>query len=300
MIVSRYAGHPLIEDVVVDLVENPRRTITRRDIGHLGEVGDTLLRWGALQPGETLTSVACSSCGDDHIVDLEFDRAVEQWRYYCGSVGFVPVHRDEVVTYRFDLSWLTAQLGQLLGIRRLEQACLIDDVIWRLGTARLDQRFWTAILVRDVHLHLDAILHRLQLTGRGNPGLVLVSGKNVPQRVVLPNDYRWLPLRQLPNAETGQLEVHEAAIRDPLCFRKRRQGGKAKPGRPGVAEHVLPELRRRAAAGEMHGTLAAEARHLSAWLAQSPRSISCEPRSMETAIRGAYWELKVNPQRNMK
>ena len=89
---------PLIEQLVVQLVEHSARTITRRQLDKLGEAGATLLRCGALQESETLTSIACDQCGDDHFVELDFDPATRQWRYYCSSVGFVPVYADDLVT----------------------------------------------------------------------------------------------------------------------------------------------------------------------------------------------------------
>ena len=64
---------PLVEDLLVDIVEHPARSITRRQLLRWGEAGATLLRWGALKEGETLTSVACTACDDDHFVDLDFD-----------------------------------------------------------------------------------------------------------------------------------------------------------------------------------------------------------------------------------
>ena len=103
---------PLIEDVVADLVENPNRIITRRELDGLGDIGATLSRWGALRPGETLTSIACTSCGDDHFVELDFDPATQMWRYYCGSVGRVAVASDDLVTFGFDLGWLADRLAE--------------------------------------------------------------------------------------------------------------------------------------------------------------------------------------------
>lgn len=274
--------------------------ITRRDLDRWGEAGATLLRWGAVRQGVTLTSIICDACGDDHFVELEFDGPTAAWRYYCGSVGFVSVGLEALVTYGNDLDWLIRRLFELLSIQRPENTSLIDGVMWRLGVARLGTRFWTAVLVRDVDRHLDRILEQLQRAGRNHPGLLISSSHALPSKVSLPNDYRWLPLRQLLGAEGGQLQVREAAIEDALTARRSRKSPKAKPGRPGAAELLLPELRRRAASGEMLDRVSAEARHLSSWLAQSQKSVRREPGSVENIIGEAFRELKANQPRSMK
>lgn len=193
-----------------------------------------------------------------------------------------------------------SRLTELLSIHRLEMTRLIDGVMWRLGTARLDTRFWTAILVRDVDRNLNAILEQVQFAGRGHPSLLLSSTGSVPSRVVLPNSYRWLSLRQLLHAECGELAVHESVIVDALRVRKPRGEARRNAGRPGVAEQLLAELRRRAKAGTMKATLAEEARHLAVWVGQSPRSSPRSPGRVETVIRGTYNELKAKRPRPTK
>ena len=225
----------LVEDLIVELVEHPTRTITRRDLRRWGEAGATLLRWGALKDGETLTSLVCEACDDHHIVELEYDPVAGTWRHYCGSAGFVTVDADDLVTYALDQDWLMSRLAELLAIHRLEPACLIDGVMWRLGTARLGTRFWTAVLVRDVERHLNAILEQVQLAGREHPSLLLSSSPATPGRIVLPNDYRWLPLRQLLHADDGELAVRKKVLMDALRVR-RPEEPRGKAGRPGVQE----------------------------------------------------------------
>ncbi|MFO1036174.1 MAG: hypothetical protein U1E45_04950 [Geminicoccaceae bacterium] len=295
-----FSLEPLIEDLLVDLVERPARSFTRRDLLRLGSAGAALLRWGALHQRETSASFFCDQCGDDHDVAPVFDSATSTWRYYCGSVGFVRIQEDDFVTYSFDRQWLTTRLVKLLSIQRPECVSLIDDVMWRLGTGRLDATFWTAILVRDVDRHLDNILDRLKRAGRGHPGLLLSSSDMVPRLVTLPNDYRWLPLQQLLCLEHDALGVRETAIRDALGYRKQRDGGRGKAGRPGAATLVLREFHRRAEANEVLGTVAEEARHLASWLGQNPRSISRSSGSIENIIRTVFKELKENTPRATK
>lgn len=281
-----------VEDLIVDLVEHPDRAITRRELARWGEAGTTLLNWGALGPGATLTSIACSACDEDHIVDLEFDATAGTWRYYCTWAGYVEADADELVTYAFDQDWLTSRLAELLSIRQLMSTTLIDGVMWRLGTARLGTRFWTAILVRDVDRHLNAIDEQVRLLGRGHPGLLLSSTTNVPTSP-RPNDCRWLPLRQLLDAEGNRLAVHETAIVDALRVRK-RDGPVGKAGRPSAQDDIIGELKRRAEAGVVLGILAEEARTLADWSSKrtsQPRS----PRTVENIIRSTFKNLKPRP-----
>ena len=120
---------PLVEDLIVDLVERPGRLVTRRQVYRWGDAGATLLHWGALRVGETRTCIACEACDDDHFVDLDFDSATGAWCYYCGLAGRVTVAEDDLVTYAFDRDW--SRLAELLSIHRLEMTSLIDGVMWR-------------------------------------------------------------------------------------------------------------------------------------------------------------------------
>jgi len=283
---------PLIEQLIVDLVEHRGRLVTGREVGRWGKAGVTLRDWGALKGGATLTSIACAACDDDHLVDLEYDSTAGTWYHYCTWAGIVTVARDDLVTYVLDWDWLVSQLAELLSIQRLEMARLIDGVMWRLGTARLGTRFWTAVLVRDVERNLDAILEQLQRAGRVHPGLLLSSSPTTFSRVALPNDYRWLSLRQLLHADEDELAVRETALMDALRIRQ-WNGPRRKAGRPGVQEMLLAELRRRAECGEILESVTAEAEYLVDWLRQSPRSTRRSQGRVETVIRDAFRNLKL-------
>ena len=97
---------------------------------------------------------------------------------------------DDLITFRLDLNWFFDRLAGLLRIGRPDRACLVDGVMWRLGVARADLRFWTAMVARDVVTHLDGVIEQLQRAGRDHGGLVLTSSADVPFRVPLPNGYR--------------------------------------------------------------------------------------------------------------
>jgi hypothetical protein len=282
------SGEP-VEDVIVRLFDCPDRVLARRQLRDLGEAGDLLLRWGAMLPGETLTSIACRSCGDDHPVDLEFDAMSSTWRHYCGAVGFVAIDNEDLVTFRLHLDWLFVRLGELLQLRRPDRACLVDGVMWRLGVARADQRFWTAVLARDVVDHLDPILEQLQRAGGDHGGLVLTSSANLPFRVPLPNGYRWLPLRDLLDADDNGLRIQQGAIRRALAGVLARAVVERPPGRPGVEGVVLGEFRRRSHVGQTEPTLRAEAAALQSWLlTNDPDSGGRSLGTIENLIRSGH------------
>lgn len=293
------ASEPLTLQLIVDLLEQRGRLITRRELERWGEAGVLLRRWGALKEGVTLTSIACTACDDDHLVELEYDPTAGSWYHYCAWAGLVTVARDDLVTYALDWDWLLSRLAELLSIRRLETTALIDGVMWRLGTARIDSRFWTAVLVRDVDRRLDAILEQLRLAGREHPGLLLSSSRTTPRNVVPPNDYRWLPLWDVLDADSGELAVRTTVIMDGLRSRK-RDGPPGKVGRPGVEKVILAELRRRAVVGEMLDKVSDEARCLAEWVSQSPRSDPRSPGRVENIIRKTFKELKGKEPRPTK
>ena len=260
MVRARPAGEPL-EGLLVRLFDRLDRALTQRQLRDLGETGVLLLAGVRFSAAIRFTSVACQSCGEDHAVDLEFDTDVAPVDILLQFGRLYSCRRGRTYYLSLRSRMVVRPTDHLLRIARPDRTCLIDNVMWRLGTARLDQRFWTAMLVRDVHAasrrHSRAATARTAVATQASCSSAARMRRGA---VALPNDYRWLPLRQLLHAETGHLEVASS-----VAFATRfgpgsvGKAGKSKPGRPGVAEHVIPELRRRAAAGEMHETLAAEA-----------------------------------------
>jgi hypothetical protein len=214
------------ENVIIRLFERRNQALNLRQLHDLGDVGDSLLRWGALQQDETLTSVGCRSCGEDHLVELEFDPASGSWRYYCGSVGFVAVDADDLITLRLDPSWLVARLSESLQIRRPRQRELIASTLWDLGEADLGGatpggRLWTAFLTRAVSTALDAVVDALHTWGRKLPGFVLTSSTEAPWHLSLPHGYRFVPLSDVLEVRARTLEVALDAL---MPLLRRRSG----------------------------------------------------------------------------
>ncbi len=71
-------------------------------------------------------------------------------------------------------------------------------------------------------------------------------------------------------------------------------------GRPSSVETlIMPELRRRAAAGIMEPSLAKECQYLSQWLhASHPTAHQIKPASLENSLRQLYRELKSTPTKH--
>ena len=135
--------------------------------------------------------------------------------------------------------------------------------------ARLERRYWTALLVRDLGQHLDAVLEQLQRAGRDHGGLLLTSSAEVPFRVPLPSGYRWLPLRQLLDADEGVLGIREGAIRRALAGGPGRSLVERPPGRPGVKQSRPRRVPSPQPAREVEPTVRAEAGVLLSWLLAS-------------------------------
>jgi hypothetical protein len=256
---ARTPPEPLVENRIVELVELPDRRITRATLRSWGDAGATLMRWGALKEGETLTSLVCEACNDHHIVDLEYDPVTGAWRHYCGSAGFVAVDAEDLVTFRFELSWLADRLadGLLIGRPRFRE--LVPDALWDLGDAELGGRNWSAYLARAVDAQLDPILGALRSRGSKLRGLVFVSSPFPPVNVSLPHGHRFMPLRDALDGATGVLEVDHHAVLAEL--RPGRLGKDERPvGRPSSKARVMELFERRRRAGETAEDLAEEAR----------------------------------------
>jgi hypothetical protein len=288
-------------DIIVRMFERHDQALSRRQLEHFGEAGESLRRGGALQQNETLTSLGCLSCGEDHPVELEFDQTSGKWHYYCGSVGWVHVDEADIINFSLRLDWLFDRLTEALRIGRPDRRCFIEGVLWQLGLARTGTTFWTAFAVRRVASHLDPILEKLEHAGAGYPGLVLTSSPEVPCRVRLPNQHRWLRLADLLMVSEGQLGAHEPVIRAALSGKGVRKLGPRKPGRPGVVDLVLKEFDRRRQAGVPLSGRGAEAMAVMAWLrTEHPEYGSRSKGRIENIIRERYAEWASRDPRSTK
>lgn len=91
----------------------------------------------------------------------------------------------------------------------------------------------------------------------------------------------------------SRLMVEKAGVRNLWSFAAPQPPTSGAPGRPTSAHLYLPELERRAAAGALAKTLAAESRHLSKWLSDThPDMPQVKPDSMRVSVRMRFWELK--------
>jgi hypothetical protein len=283
------------------MFEHHDQALSRSELGFLGEAGESLLRWGALRQNETLTSLGCRSCGEDHLVELEFDQPAGKWRYYCGSVGWVHVDEADTVNFSLHLEWLFDRLSDLLRIRRPDRRCLIDNVLWQLGLARTGTTFWTAFVARSVAIHLDTILEKLNHAGGGYPGLVLTSSPKLPYHVRSPNRHRLVLLADLLDGSDTQLGIREPVIRAALSGKDVRKLLPRGPGRPGVVDLVLKEFGHRRQAGIPLSGLGAEAVAILAWLrAEHPEYGSRSKGRIENIIRERYAEWASRDPRSTK
>lgn len=290
---KRTANEP-VGEFLVRLFDQPDCVLTRRQLRQQGEAGDLLLRWGAMLQDETLTSVACQSCGEDHAVDLRFDTVSRTWMYYCSSVGFVAVDEDDLVTFCFDFAWLFARLTEFLQIQRPRGRVLVPDVLWDLGDAVLGGRLWSAFLARAVDVNLDAILDALSTRGGKLKGLILTSTVNAPRSLQLPHGHRFIMLSDCFNTASGKLDLvvdHVvAAVQGsrPVVEGRRR-------GRRSRKSLVIELFERRVACGETVPTLKGEAATLhQLGLQEYPGVQIPAARTIENLIRTAFNELGLN------
>ena len=77
--------------------------------------------------------------------------------------------------------------------------------------------------------------------------------------------------------------------------------GSGLPGRPTSMHLVLAEMRERHRRGDLHSSLAAEARHLSSWLKGAhPDSPTATPKAVENAIRNDFRTLTPKQKQSPK
>lgn len=123
-------------------------------------------------------------------VDLEEDEDANFVRYRCPETFLwqrIPLVDTAILEVRVDLFLnLLADLLSIVSAERKDMAIpLIDNVLWRLGTAKLDEGLRIRVfLVRSLVLNLDNVIQVLR--DENTPAIVLSTSKILPQYIQWP------------------------------------------------------------------------------------------------------------------
>lgn len=89
-----------------------------------------LVKTGYVECAGMMSSVGCTECEEAHDAELVFEEG--QYGYFCPSLGFVPVQREDAQAVKPDVAKLIAALAVAFQCKR-RKATVLQDSTWRIG-----------------------------------------------------------------------------------------------------------------------------------------------------------------------
>ncbi len=215
-------------DLVLELLERDPPEVSGAVVADaFPDVGRQLIDCGALRPVANATVVTCRACDADHPAELEFDAALHGYRHFCPEAGWVKVEAEDLKQYLLDVSWLLRQIGYAMKtFPNIEPRCLVHDVLWDLGDARIGKRIGAVLFGRrlnhgeNLDRAIDALTNRI---GRP-PGVLLSTTDRLSRHIRLPGHHRILHVRDCVVIGALGLEIDQEIIKGVAGGAVRREG----------------------------------------------------------------------------
>ena len=238
--------------LVCDLYEAPDGTFVVATIEpELTSSFEILRSMAALQPGPSLTSVTCQTCGTDHAVDTEPAATSRRYTYFCPFAGRVPLNDTDLATVRLDYEWLVSWLSQALGITSHgRRRAVVSDHVWHVGDAVCGQTNVTIVFARRIvsPSALDRLASELRAIHPAEKGLVITTSPNFARQIRLPGGYEIIQLPVIARESESRLILDHQRLGSWIRGMEpaTAKGGKGRIGRPlGPFETVARIYRQR-------------------------------------------------------
>lgn len=188
-------------DLLLTLMEAPEARLSGAALDDFyPDAGTALIAAGALKDDGYEPVTTGMADHDDLPVHVTWRPEVGGYAYFSPSAGWVKVENERLIRYRVDFDWLLASLSRQLWIpRTIEPRCLLQDVLWELGSAWIGHRTrMTPVFLGRRLRHcsvLEAACDALRQRLNGRTGLLLTAGAAPPAFVTLPGQPVVVPLR---------------------------------------------------------------------------------------------------------
>ena len=194
-------------DLVIRLCEQRRAEIAGHVLSmHFGGVGDELIAAGALVEIAPSETVFMPIDLDDQAVAFEWEPDLHAHAAFHPAEGWVHADEDTRRRYRVKFPWLLSAIAGAAGVAAGQRrVCLVDDLLWDLGDARLRRNRRPVLFARRLgfvdalDLAEGALIAR---QGRAD-GLLLTTSPQISRAVRLPGRHQVLHIRDcLDNASS--------------------------------------------------------------------------------------------------
>ena len=197
-----------------------------------------LVECGALVPASNVATITCEACHRDHVATIE-PNGLRGFRHYCSEAGWVVVPGKRLRTLELDRSGGVAALWG--GPNRIKE--LVSDRAWMLGDFTADGIECTLALACRLSSTESAeeLARALQQQMPQGEGLVLTTSDITIEDLVLPHDYKFVPIDQVLGAIDGEPRLDEARLARWITARRRarRAAGRSKGGRPSKSDRTV-------------------------------------------------------------
>jgi hypothetical protein len=165
---------------------------------HFDHVGGELISAGALVETRPSSTIVMPVDLDDELVGFEWDPDRQAFVGFHPNIGLVEADPRVRRRYRVDFDWLLSAIagaaGAAAGQRRV---CLVDDLLWDLGDARLRRNKRPVLFARRLGF-TDALdlAERALIARQGRAdGVLLTTTPRISRALRLPGRHRVLHIR---------------------------------------------------------------------------------------------------------
>ncbi|NGZ05131.1 MAG: hypothetical protein G8237_02125 [Magnetococcales bacterium] len=184
---------------------------------HFPREGAEAIRLGALRPGPLQTMVPDRSNHECHYVEAEWDAASRGFRYFSADArGWVPVPKEDMLTWDLDLEWLMGWIGEQFGLSMpLSPKLLIQDRLWHLGNPWIGKRRCALFFTRRLGFAsgYDQVVDALQERSGEPAGVLLTTSLWTIRNARFPGNHRVMRLHDCfpPGEEHVRIDLDAIA-----------------------------------------------------------------------------------------
>ena len=165
---------------------------------HFNRLGEELISAGALVETTPSETIVMPMDLDDELVGFEWEADRQAFVGFHPNMGLVEADPRVRMRYRLNFDWLLSAIAGAAGVRAGQRrVCLVDDVLWDLGDARLGRNRRPVLFARRLGLAgaLDVAEGALIARQGRADGVLLTTSPRISRAVRLPGRHRILQIR---------------------------------------------------------------------------------------------------------
>jgi hypothetical protein len=165
---------------------------------HFNRLGEELISAGALVETTPSETIVMPVDLDDELVGFEWEADRQAFVAFHPNMGLVEADPRVRKRYRVNFDWMLSAIAGAVGVAAGQRrVCLVDDLLWDLGDARLRRERRPVLFARRL-CFADALdlAERALIARQGRAdGVLLTTSPRISKAVRLPGRHRLLHIR---------------------------------------------------------------------------------------------------------